>query len=497
MNIKYNSIVETVAAHAAANPDQRCMAEMNMICTYGELWAQILRHAACLKKAGVKKGDRVVLHSSQTIWHAASLLAIHLVGAIAVPVEKKIAISRMEEIAEQVETHLIVAPRRLEIDIPQITRDDFDAFEDDGSFTYTFPEKDDLCDIMFTTGTTGKSKGVLRTHLNELAAGESVAHYGSLDENEVALVPFPLNHSGGIGRLYACLIAKTLMVPTDGVVFVQTFYALMDKYGVTIMFLAPAHLGILLNRSEDHLRTYNGKLRMVTIGSAYLDEATRQHLLTVLPDVKLYITYGATESSSACSFEFSKHRDKPRCIGLANLNTRILITDENGVEMPDATPQNPGFIAHEGPTVVPGYWREPELSASVLKNGRLVTHDLGYIDEEGFIYIYGRADDVIISGGNKIAPFEIEDIVMGLPEVLECACIPVEDALLGAAPKLYVVLREGYELDVKGIIRHLQSRLEQFKVPTMIAQIDEIPKTSGSNKINRKALIEIDRAAKA
>lgn len=492
--MKYNSIVETVAAHAATHPEMRCMAEMNKICTFGEMWAQIQHNAACLKKAGVEKGERVLLHTSQTIWHAAALLAIHLVGAVAVPIEKKIALDRVMEIAEQVEARLMVAPRRMDVELQQITRDDFDAFEEDGTFSYAFPEKDDLCDILFTTGTTGKSKGVIRTHLNELACGESVAHYGSLDKNEVALVPFPLNHSGGIGRLYACLLAKTLMIPTDGVVFVQTFYSLMDKYGVTIMFLAPAHLSILLNRSEDHLRTYNGKLRMVTIGSSYLDEATRQHLLTVLPDVKLYITYGATESSSACSFEFSKYRDKPRCIGLPNLNTRILITDENGIEKKDASAENPGFIAHDGSTVVPGYWKEPELTASVIKNGRLVTHDLGYIDDEGFVYILGRMDDVIISGGNKIAPFEIEDVVMALPEILECACIPVEDQLLGAAPKLYVVLREGYELDTKRLILHMQSKLEHFKVPKLIDQIDEIPKTSGTNKINRKALKELDSA---
>lgn len=490
----YSSIVETVAAHAHANPDQPCMAEMSKSCTYGEMWAQVVRNAACLHGKGVQKGDRVLLHSSQTIWHAAALLGIHLAGAVAVPVEKKIAVSRIAEIAEQVDAKLIVTPRRLDVDLPQVTRDDLDAFTPDEGYAYTFPEKEDLCDILFTTGTTGKSKGVIRTHLNELACGESVAHYGSLNENEVALVPFPLNHSGGIGRLYACLLSKALMIPTDGVVFVHTFYSLMDKYGVTIMFLAPAHLSILLNRSEDHLRTYNSKLRMMTIGSSYLDEATRQRLITVLPDVKLYITYGATQSSSACSFEFSKYRDKPRCIGLANINTRILITDENGVEKPDASPQNPGFIAHDGPTVVPGYWNEPELTASVIKNGRLVTHDLGYIDEEGFIYIYGRADDVIISGGNKIAPFEIEDIVMELPEVVECACIPVQDALLGAAPKLYVVLKEEYELDPKRIILYLQGKLEQFKVPNLIAQIDEIPKTSGTNKINRKALIEYDEA---
>ena len=490
---RYNSVVETVAAHAHDHPEQPCIAELNQICTYGELWAQIVRNAAYLQARGIRKGDRVLLHTSQTIWHAAALLGIHLAGAVAVSVEKNIAPSRLEEITEQVEARFLMTPRKLETKLEQIIPEDLEAFSGEKDYQIVFPRGNEICDILFTTGTTGKSKGVMRTYHNEMASAESIVDYGELDENERALVPYPLNHSGGIGRLYACLISGALMIPTDGVVFLQVFYSLIDKYGVTVIFMGASHLHILLNRSEDRLASYNGKLRMMTIGSSYLDEATRQYLLKLMPEVRLFITYGATESSGACSYEFSKYPDRPHCIGRPGCNTRILITDENGVEKTDASASNPGFITHDGPTVVPGYWNEPELTASVIHNGRLVTRDLGYIDEEGFVYIFGRADDVIITGGNKIAPFEVEDVVMELPEITECACIPVEDPLLGAAPKLYVVMQPGCELDTGKIIRHMQGRLEQFKVPKMIEQIDEIPKTSGSNKINRKALIAYDR----
>lgn len=485
-----NSIVETVAHFAKTTPEVRCIAENDKVCTYGELWEDIQRFAFLLKKQGLRKGDRVMIHTTQTIMHVAVLLAVHLVGAITVPIEKRIATDRVREIMGQVGAKAIIVPKLLSVDCEQITFEQLINAQPNVDFTYDFPAADDLCDIMFTTGTTGKSKGVLRTHRNEMACGSSVAQYAGLGTGVAAVVPFPLNHSGGIGRLYACLISGAMIVPTDGVVFIQQFYNLIDKYNVTVMFLAPAHLAILLNRSAEQLATYDGRLKLITVGSAYLDESSRNRLVSLLPHVKILITYGATESSSACSFELSKYRNKPRCIGLPNANTRILITDEEGNELPEASQNAPGFIAHEGDTVTIGYWNEPELTASVLKKGRLITHDLGYIDEEGFIYILGRADDVIVTGGNKIAPFEVEDIVMELPGVLECAYIPVPDVIMGSVPRLYVVMKENSNFDSKKIMHYLQDKLEQFKLPRSIVQLDELPKTSGTNKLNRVALIK-------
>ena len=489
----YNSILEAIASHAQNYPDQVCIAERNKTCTYAELWKQIVNTASYLQAHGIQDGERVMLYASQTIWYVGTLLGVQLAGTVPVSVDKNTALSRVSEIAEQVEARYLLTPLQMDFPLEQITQNDLESFPWNPSYQVSFPEKDMLSNIVFTTGTTGKSKGVMRTFRNELATAENVVAYASLNENERALVPFPLNHSAALGRVYACLISRALLVPTDGVVFPGVFYSLLDKYKITVIFMAPAHINILLNLDEERLASYNGKLRLITFGTSYLDEATRQRLLKVLPDVKLLITYGCTESSGACSFEFSKYLNRPHCIGKENLNTRILITDENGVEKKDASSGNPGFIAHDGPTVVPGYWNEPELTASVIHNGRLVTRDLGYIDEEGFIYIYGRADDVIISGGNKIAPLEIEDVVMELPEIKECACIPGEDPLLGAVPKLYVVMREDSEFDEGRILRYLEERLERFKVPKAVVQIDEIPKVSGVNKINRRALIEYDR----
>lgn len=488
----FDSVVETVANYALRCPEKPCIAENDKVCTYGELWQKTKKISFFLKQQGVKKGDRVILHTTQSILHVACLLAVHLTGAIAVPVEKRIASDRIQEIVDQVEAKLAIVPGKLDIECGQICYSELKELEDKEESDWEFPDKDDLCDILFTTGTTGKSKGVLRSHRNELACGYSVAEYAGLSFGVSAIVPFPLNHSGGIGRLYACLLSGAMIVPTDGVVFVQQFYALIDRYAVTVMFLAPAHLAILLSRSEEQLATYDNTLKLVTVGSAYLDETNRQRLVKTLPHVKILITYGATESSSACSFELSKYQNKPRCIGLPNANTRILITDAEGNELPEASVDSPGFIAHEGDTVTVGYWREQELTASVLKQGRLITHDLGYIDEEGFIYILGRADDVIVSGGNKIAPFEIEDIVMELPEIQECAYVPVNDEIMGKVPKLFVVIKPGCSFEQRRIMNHLRSRLEQFKLPRSIEQLDSLPKTSGTNKINRVALIKME-----
>jgi long-chain acyl-CoA synthetase len=213
----------------------------------------------------------------------------------------------------------------------------------------------------------------------------------------------------------------------------------------------------------------------------------------LLPNVRLFITYGSTEATGSAHFEFSKYAPKPNCVGIENVNSKIVFVDDSGNLIGRATPDNPGIVATEGDTVMLGYWKDPELTAKYLINGKLISADLGYRDENGFIYVVGRRDDVIISGGNKISPFEIEDAVIELDDVKECACIPIPDKIygMGSVPKLFVVMKTGREFSQNEILRHLFEKLELFKLPRVIEQIDALPRTEGVGKISRKNLIKM------
>jgi len=135
-----------------------------------------------------------------------------------------------------------------------------------------------------------------------------------------------------------------------------------------------------------------------------------------------------------------------------------------------------------------GYYKEKALTEQTLKNGYVYTNDLAYRDEEGFIYVLGRRGDVIESGGNKIAPEEIEEAAGKLPWIIDCACVPMDDPILGKAPKLFVQLEEGTAFEPENIYQFLRGQLEAYKVPKVIEKIDKIPRTY-NGKLQRKELM--------
>jgi len=153
-------------------------------------------------------------------------------------------------------------------------------------------------------------------------------------------------------------------------------------------------------------------------------------------------------------------------------HSEIIITDK-------------GLIACKGKTLMTGYVGDPELTATVLRDGIVYTSDLGLIDAEGMLHLRGREDDVINVGGFKVAPTEVEDAALSFPDVKDCVCIAVDHLITGKALKLLVVMKEGKELDKRGLACHLKSRLETYKIPLLYSQTDRIERTF-NGKINRK-----------
>ena len=175
------------------------------------------------------------------------------------------------------------------------------------------------------------------------------------------------------------------------------------------------------------------------------------------------------------------------CVGKANPGVDIFIVDEEYKPI-HATKNNPGIIAIRSNTVTAGYWNEPELTAQTIQNGIIYMTDLGYIDDEGFLYLVGRRDDVINIGGLKVAPTEVEDIALRFNKITDCACVPYDDKVYGRVLKMFVVMKKGEIFDVEEIVSYLESKLEAYKLPKYVECISEIPKTY-NGKIDRKKLI--------
>lgn len=494
MNNNVVSIVQAVKNYAEITPDKLCVGDKKKSATYKEFWTMVQKAATYFKANGVKKGDIVVVRGVQKVEFLIGIMGVQLAGAAVCPLEKGIKDDRILEIMSFVDSDIYLAERPVKSDnVKNISlKEMYKVVTDEESNIEEFelPQSEELSEILFTTGTTGKSKGIEVTYAIDIAIAQNVIDSVEMGPDEVELLSTPINHSLAIRRFYGAMYNGSTAILTDGFVFVEDFFKLLDNYKITAITFVPAILDMVLKYAKDRFATYDKQFNYIQMGSAPLSENDKETLVEMFPTVRLYNTYGATESGCTVILEFSKYLDKKNCIGRTTVNTTIVFVDDDK-NVIEASPENPGFMTFIGGMNMKGYYKEPEITAEVLSDGKIFTNDLGYIGDDNMVYLLGRKGDVINMGGLKIAPTEIEEVVVTHEKIKDCACIPVEDEITGEAPKLYVVMNEGEEFDQKEIAKFMLDKLESFKVPKIFEVIDEIPRTF-NGKIIRKKLKELN-----
>lgn len=486
MNNTQKSIVECIARHSEENANKLCLADGKHEFTYAEIWKLIRGFKEELGKQGVKKGDCVVVECNQSVEYLICEFAIQLAGAIFVPLEKNAAVSRVQEIAADTNAKLHIGVKAVEElqDVKHLEISEALNYQADGE--EVFPEGDDVAEILFSTGTTGKSKGIVLTHRNDVAIAENVKYGTEMKPDNVELIPMPLSHSHGLRRMYGNMLNGSSVVLLDGVMFLKKMYDLMDNYKVTSMDLSPTMLQIIFKLGKDSLGDYADQLDYVQLGSAPLPEEDKVHLCKILPRTRLYNFYGSTEAGCSCILDFNTMGGKQGCIGKPTVNANFIVVDENRKEIKSSI-DNLGLLASSGDINMKEYFKAPELTEEAMKDGFIYTKDLGYIDEEGYVYMLGRKDDVINFGGIKISPEEVEAVIIKNPVVKDCALIGIPDKITGQKPKLFISLEDNAEYDAKEFKTFLASAVDANKQPSIIEVIDEIPRTF-NGKIIRKDL---------
>lgn len=487
----HQSIVEWIAFHAQQQPDRLCLADGAKAASYQQVWRNIYGLSRHLKTIGVSTGDCVLVECTQNVDYMICEFAIQLAGGIFVPVEKNSAADRIHSMVQGVDGKLYIGKKAINEEVPFLPIQSVSDYQYDGSIdldNVTFPKESDTAEILFSTGTTGKSKGIELSHGNDVALAENVMYGVQMKEYNVELIPMPLSHSHGLRRCYGNMLNGSSAVFINGVTLLQAVFSLMDQYHVTSMDLSPSNLSIIFKLSKDRLGDYADQLDYIQLGSAPLPEEDKLHLSRLLPKTRLYNFYGSTEAGCSCLLDFNAASGKPGCIGKPAKNAQFIVVDENR-NIIDSSIDHLGFLASSGSINMKGYWKDPQLTKEAMENGFLYTKDLGYIDEEGFIYMLGRKDDVINYGGIKISPEEIESIVIKHPQVNDCACIPVKDPLTGQAPKLFISIQDPQQYDQKELKNYLLKNLDANKQPKFIEVIDQIPRTF-NGKIQRNKLID-------
>lgn len=479
------SIVKSIYTHSQETPDKIAIIATDGTYTYKELWAAVSNISARLRDRGIQKGERVILEAGPTFEYLACCYGIHLSGAVHVPVEKDVPESRIEEIAAEIMPSLILSGKH-PVETLGFTITGIIGSPDD---TCEFPEESMLQEILFTTGTTGKSKGVMITHYGQMNMCESQNAVLNYSVDNIWMIPTPMNHAAGLRKTHMSMVRGSTVLLMDGFRNLKLFFQNMRDYHVTSLYLPPSAVHYILMLASRELAKFDEQLDFLYSSSSALPGGDKEKLIELLPHVRKFDAYGGSEVGAVVYIDYNAERRDGRCVGKPNPGVDVFIVDEN-YEPFEAGEDNPGIIAIRSNTVTAGYWNEPEMTADTIHDGVIYMTDLGYMSEDGFLYLIGRRDDVINVGGLKVAPTEVEDVAQRFQMIAECVCVPYEDRTYGKCLKMYVVVREGFTFNASEIESYLETKLEAYKVPKFIEPIQEIPRTF-NGKIDRKKLIGI------
>lgn len=453
--------------------------------TYRELWQRVKARATQLAETdsvisqGSIKGALVPFRAVCEIDTLVLYFAIHLAGCVAMPLEKDLP-------EEQFQAFCKLARKQTSMGTDS---------------SASLPEG--TADVLFTTGTTGKQKGVIISHATILADAENLIAAQGYHHDLTFIVCGPLNHIGSLSKVYPMILVGGTIQLLDGIKDIDAWFQVMEQPKAQALaeasclskapkpafasFLVPASIRMLMAFSSERLSQNADRIEFIETGAAPMAKADMERFCQLLPHSRLYNTYASTETGIIATYDYNHGECLAGCLGKPMKHSSIQIGEEDEAGgFQEASEGDVGRVACKGKTLMSGYLGDAELTASVLRDHTVYTADLGRIDEQGRLRLEGRAGDVINVGGYKVIPTEVEDAALSLPMVKDCICIPAQHRVLGTVLKLLVVLKDGFVLDKKAIAKGLQQHLENYKIPMLYEQVDAIKRTF-NGKIDRKA----------
>ena len=343
----------------------------------------------------------------------------------------------------------------------------------------------DIASIVYTSGSTGKPRGATLTHLNIVSNTKSIIQYLRLTSDDRIMVVLPFHYIYGKSLLNTHFAVGGSVVIDNRFLYPAAVLQTMKEQAATGFAGVPSTFTILLHRSPLKMQKFPS-LRYVTQAGGAMAPAVQKEVAEAFAPARLFVMYGATEASARLSY--LDPDDLPRkwgSIGKAIPGVELFVADQDG--RPLGTGKE-GEIVACGPNIMQGYWGQPEETKKVLRKGLYFTGDIGYMDDEGFLFIVGRTRDMIKVGGNRVSTKEIEEALYEHPAVAEAAVIGIPDDLLGEAPKAFLTLKPGVlGASDEEIREFLTARIASYKIPKAIEFRDYLPKNE-AGKIQKKNL---------
>ncbi len=458
--------------------------------SFKQLHENSLKIATYLKEH-VGENQNIVLISPNSVFFITAYLGILKSGNICVPLNYAIEQSNLDFIVDTTESKTVFITKglkpRLKFQDDTTLIDEAESLQiiadqeigvDDSDF-----DKNRVAEIIFTSGSTGEPKGVMISHKNIIANTDAIIEYLKLTEKDIIGVVLPFFYCYGLSLMHTHLKVGGSMVLNNSFMFLGTVINDLKNYKCTGFSGVPSHYQILLKKSQTFKETEFPDLRYVTQAGGKLHAVIIEEFINVFPDKEFFVMYGQTEATARLSYLPPENiKTKTSSIGKSIPGVTLKVVKADGEE---ADVNEEGELLALGDNVMLGYYKDQEDTDKTIKDGWLHTGDIAKVDEDGFIYLMARKKEIIKVGGKRVSPKEIEEVILSVPEVVDCTIAGIEDELLGEAIQATVVLNGSAEESVMKdiIIQKCGENLAVYKVPSSIVFEKSIAMNATGKKV--------------
>ena len=474
--------------------------------TYRAFNERTNRLAGAMLNAGLKKGDRIAILLYNCSYFVEAYFAAVKIGLVVTPVNFRFTGREIDYVLNDaqpllliygpefektlqtvrdrlVSVRIFVSPQNIETSLAIDYEDFLAEGRSDIAGAASQVSEDDPCQLMYTSGTTGKPKGATLTHRNVFWNFFNTVWAREDKTGERAIIVGPLYHTAALNN------HLTIQIALGGTSIIirkfdpESLLKTIEKEKATIVSGAPALYNMLLQHPRAHMYDTRSVTKC-TSGSDKLPLEIKKKLLKFFPNINgVYDVYGLTEASPGITIlNATDSLRKDGSVGKILPFVDVRIVDEDNNPLP---PGEVGELICRGPNVMQGYHRNPRATTESLKNGWLYTGDLARMDAEGFCYIVDRKKEMIVSGGENIYPREIEEVLIGHPAVADVAVIGIPHPTWGQTVKAIIAIREGHRIDEQEVIDFCKNNLASYKKPTAVAFVAAIPRNPSGKALKR------------